>query len=609
MTDRHIRIGGASGFWGDSDEGAIQLLTRDKVDYLVFDYLSEVTMSLLARARRQNPNLGYARDFVDPTMASILPFIAEQGVKVVANCGGVNLGACKAALEKLAETLNVQVSVAIVLGDDLMNREVQIRAAGVTAFDDGGPLPENLVSMNAYLGAFPIAAALASGADIVVTGRCADSALVLGPLIHEFGWSATDHDLLAAGSLAGHIIECGVQAVGGNFTDWEAVEGWDDMGYPVVECKGNGEFVITKPAGTGGLVTEATVAEQLVYELGDPTNYILPDVVCDFSSISLTQDGPDRVKVSGAKGRPSTPTYKVSATYQDGYRSTAMFTMVGRDNYRKITRVGESILARTRRLFAQSGLMDYRRTSLKIIGAEDVYGSHAAAHARSSRELVLRLDVHHDEREAIGIFAREIAPAGLAMGPGRCSLVGGRPAVTPLIRLFSFLLPKVEVPVNVISATGMDVAVEIATNPSGTPGDSCSKDQESSVVPAVPIAGRVPLVSLAIARSGDKGDTANIGVIARKPEFLPWIRAELTPERVAEYFRHLVDGPVERFELPGVWALNFLMHGALDGGGTASLRNDPLGKCFAQILLDHPISVPEEILNSVSEHNGPGSIR
>ncbi|HUH60205.1 MAG TPA: acyclic terpene utilization AtuA family protein [Candidimonas sp.] len=596
MNKRRIRIGCASGFWGDSAEAAPQLLHGAQLDYLVFDYLSEVTMSILARARDKDASLGYARDFVSPTMRSVLGDVAAQGVKVIANAGGINPRACRDALAAVAESLGLVLKIAIVLGDDLLPQREQLRQGDVRESTTGEPLPTEPLSINAYLGAEPVRAALAAGADVVITGRCVDSALVLGPLMHEFGWRATDLDKLASGSLAGHIIECGVQAVGGNFTDWRMVDGWDDMGYPIVDCAADGSFIVTKPQGTGGLVTPLTVAEQIVYEIGDPANYILPDVVCDFTQVTLKDCGESRVEVSGAIGKPATREYKVSCTYQDGFRSTAMFTMVGRDANKKIKRVGESILVRTRRLFAQRGLGDYRRTSLKSIGAEDAYGANARHGAIASREQVLRLDVHHDQAAALKIFASEIAPAGLAMGPGRCSLVGGRPGVTPLVRLYSFLWPKDTIPITVELGSQV-IAVAI---PAGSPFHPGSAGRPPVAPDPTLDAGgdgvEVTLETIAVARSGDKGNNANIGVVARAPEFMAWIKSQVTAEAVRQYFAHFVHGPVDRYEIPGFHALNYLLHDALDGGGVASLRNDPLGKCYAQMLLDLPVRIPRSFL-------------
>lgn len=592
MSERIIRIGGASGFWGDSPEASMQL-AQAGVDYIIFDYLAEVTMAIMARARAKDPALGYATDFVRPVMAALLPGLAGSGLKILANAGGMNPYACRDALQLLAGELGVTLKVAVITGDDVMPQFEAVRESGAREIDSGEALPEKAWSANAYLGAVPIAAALAAGADVVITGRCADSALALGPLIKEFGWSLEDYDRLAAGSLAGHIIECGCQATGGNFTDWRQVDGWNDMGFPIVECSADGSFVVTKAAGTGGLVSPLSVGEQVVYEIGDPQRYVLPDVVCDFTQVQLEAAGPDRVRISGARGTPPTDSYKVSSTFQDGYRCTAMFTLCGREAKAKAQRVADALLARTRRLFEQRGLGDYMRTSLKILGTEDQYGPHANPALQQSREVVLRLDVQHLEREAAAIFAREIPPAGLAMAPGRCGMMG-RPNVQPVIGHAAFLLPKTSLTVlldvdgerreiSIPPGTAPSIATtSVAAGPTGPVYDGPTR--------------RVPLYELACARSGDKGDSVNIGVIARDPRLLPVLRAELSAERVKDYLSHLVLGTVERWELPGMNAFNFLLRQALAGGGTRSLRNDPQGKTFAQMLLDIELDVPVQLL-------------
>ena len=599
MNARTVRIGCASGFWGDSPEAARQLVETD-AQYIVFDYLAEVTMGIMARARAKNPALGYARDFVEPVMASLLPRAAARGVKIIANAGGMNPRGCRDALLKVAAQLGLSPTIAVVDGDDLMGQLDAMRAAGLKELDRGTAFPDQPWSANAYLGALPIAAALSAGADIVITGRCVDSALVLGPLIAEFGWGPQDYDLLAAGSLAGHVIECGCQATGGNFTDWREVDGWDNMGFPLIEVAADGSFVIGKPAGTGGLVTPLSVGEQVVYEIGDPSCYMLSDVICDFTGVRLEQAGVNRVRVQGARGRAPGDSYKVSTTYQEGYRCTAMFTLCGRDAAAKAQGVGEAILKRTRRLFGERGFGDYRRTSLKLLGTEHQYGAHANAQLAKSREVVLRLDVHHDERGALDLFAQEIAPAGLAMAPGRCGLYGCLPTVSPVVGHAAFMWKKSGVPVR-IEVAGVGSAVEIAPGEplAATPARPRAAGAATASAAGAPVGPRrtLRLMDLACARSGDKGDNVNIGVIARQPQFVAVLRDALTAERVREYFAHLVLGGVERYEMPGMGAFNFVLAQALDGGGTRSLRNDPQGKTFAQMLLDIELDVPAAALD------------
>ncbi|MEC8850184.1 MAG: acyclic terpene utilization AtuA family protein [Pseudomonadota bacterium] len=587
MKQTSLRIGCASGFWGDTENAAAQLVHGGNIDVLVFDYLAEITMSLLTRVKAKDPKGGYAPDFVS-TLRPLLREIKTRGIRVVSNAGGVNPAACREALAQAAEAEGLDLKIAAVTGDDLLPQLHAIREAGVREMFSGAALPAKLASANAYLGAFPIAAALDAGADIVVTGRCVDSAVVLGPLIHAFGWKPDDYDQLAQGSLAGHIIECGTQCTGGNYTDWHRVEGWENMGFPIADCAPDGSFVIEKPAGTGGLIDPSTVGEQVVYEIGDPSNYLLPDVSCDFSGIHLEAIGENQVRVSGARGRPATDQCKVSATYADGFRATAQFMIGGIDAPAKAQRTGEALLARCRRLFAERGLGDFTETSVEALGSEATYGPHARA---ETREVIVKVAARHPDKNALEIFSREMAPMALASAPAITGFSGGRPKVTPVIRLFSFVWPKAEI------AVGLELDGQSITCPQmrGAATQPPPPHAEPAALPADAFAAgthSVPLVRLAWGRSGDKGDSANIGILARRPEYLPFIRAALSADAVAQWFAHLVQGPVHRYEWPGLDGLNFLLERALGGGGIASLRIDPQGKAYAQMLLDFPIPVP-----------------
>lgn len=594
---KSVRIGCAAAFWGDTNTAAAQLVERGALDYLVFDYLAEITMSILAAKRLRDPREGYATDFVEHVMAPLLPHIRERGIKVVANAGGVNPLACKQALEAVAAQAGLPLRVAVVLGDDLNARRKDF--ADCLALDPlpGEPstLPATTISMNAYLGAIPIARALAAGADVVVTGRCVDSALALGPLMHEFGWRDDDYDRLAAGSLVGHIIECGAQCTGGNFTDWETVAaGYADMGFPIVEVEADGGFVVTKPAGTGGAVTVHTVLEQLLYEIGDPRAYLLPDVACDFTQVKLEQAGEDRVRVGGARGQAPTGSYKLSATYPAGLRCAALFMIGGIDAAKKGRASATAIVEKVRRQLLAQRLGDFSGVDIHCIGAEESYGAQARPGAAATREVVVKIAVRHPSAKALKLFAREIAQAATGMAPGFTGYFGaGRPEPHLVPQLFSTLVPKARVPIEVaVGDTRFAVAVPTAGGfmAPGAVAEPPSPSHE--LLDAV----RVPLVKLALARSGDKGDDVNIGVVARRPEYLPWIAAALTPAAVRERFAHLLagggEGRVERWMLPGSDALNFLLHHALGGGGAASLRTDPQGKTYAQMLLDCPVPVP-----------------
>jgi hypothetical protein len=587
-----VRIAGASGFWGDSSVAVPQLLEVPQLDYIVFDYLAELTMSILAGARAKKPELGYATDFVEIVARQSLKACRERGIRLIANAGGVNPRACAAAIEKLAAELGISVKVGVVDGDDVMPLVPKLRERGVKDFYSGTPMPERIVSANAYLGALPIARALAMGADVVVTGRVVDSAVTLGALVHEFGWRAEDYDKLAAGSLAGHLIECGCQATGGLFTDWKDVPDWANMGYPFIECTADGGFTVTKPANTGGLVSVPVVAEQMLYEIGDPANYVLPDVVCDFTQVRMEAAGRDRVRVTGARGKPPTDTYKVSATYADGFRCTGTLTITGFEAAAKARRSGEAILERTRALFKRAGLDDYTATDLSVMGTAAVYGPHAQPH--DLQEAVLRLAVSHRQKQALEIFAKEIAPAGTSWSPGTTgSLNAGRPNVAPQIKQFALLVPKVEVqPRVLVAGAEAPVAVPSGSGAALQPGADAPRDGATAGD------AEVPLIRIAHGRSGDKGDSSNVGLIARKPEYLPYLHAQVTPEAVRAYLAHLVKGDVRRYALPGINAVNVVMDGALGGGGMASLRTDPLGKGMAQLVLGMKIKIPTRLLDT-----------
>ncbi|PPE72557.1 terpene utilization protein AtuA [Solimonas fluminis] len=591
-----VRIGCASAFWGDTNAAAAQLVEKGGIDYLVFDYLAEITMSILAAKRMKDPNDGYATDFVEHVMGPLMPRIKEKGIRVVANAGGVNPLACKRALEEAAAKAGLSFRVGVVLGDDLNGRRKDF--ADCRELDTGKPMPPVTVSMNAYLGAIPIARALQAGAEIVITGRCVDSAVVLGPLMHEFGWQPDDYDRLAAGSIAGHIIECGAQCTGGNFTDWELVQGgYADMGFPIVEMQASGEFTVTKPGGTGGLVSPHTVLEQMLYEIGDPRAYLLPDVTCDFTGVKLEQCAPDAVRVTGCRGYAPTDSYKVSATYPAGMRCAALFMIGGIDAARKGRASAQGIVEKVRRQLLEANLGDFSGVDIHCIGAEESYGPHARAAAAATREVVVKIAVQHPHPKALKLFAREIAQAATGMAPGFTGYFGaGRPEPHMIPRLFSMLVPKDRVAIEVaVGEDRLSVPVPLA-------GGFVPPPAEAEQLPALDLAGAVavPLIRLALARSGDKGDHANIGVIARRPEYLPYIRAALSTAALRRHFAHVLaggeQGRVERWELPGTDSLNFLLHQALGGGGAGSLRTDPQGKAFGQMLLDFPVPVPPGLL-------------
>ena len=597
MNDKKISIGGATGFWGETDMAMSQFLSEGNLDYIVFDYLAEITMSILARARASDPTLGYATDFVSAMVKPNLHRIAESGVKLISNAGGVNPEACGDALREVIAAGGLDLKVVVVRGDDLLDQLDTIEAAGGAEMFSGDVFPpkEKVASANAYIGAFPIAAALAGGADIVVTGRCVDSAVTLGACIHEFGWAADELDKLSAGSAIGHLIECGPQSTGGNFTDWEEVtDTLHNVGYPIAEVSSDGSCDIYKPKDTGGIVNRGTVAEQLLYEIGDPAAYTLPDVVCDFTQINLEQVADDRVRVTGARGRGVPSTYKTSMTWADGWRAGTTFWCIGRRAADKARIFAEEALVRTRSKIRAMGGYDFDDVAIDVIGEESFWGAHASAD--SSREVALKVACRHQDARAVGLLLRELSGVALGAPAGMAFFAGARAKPSPVIRLFSVLVDKSTLDLKLIDESGAQAFDPPATTDEiSTFEESIIPDTDSAMGALI----EVPLEKLAWGRSGDKGDKANIGIIARKAEYLPWIAAKLTTDYVGDRFAHFMTSPdIDRYYMPGLPALNFLLHNALGGGGIASLRNDPQAKAYAQVLLDTPIAIPQQLLEA-----------
>jgi len=546
-------------------------------------------MAILARQRKKDPKKGYASAIVEMITEHAVA-LKEKGIKVVVNAGGMNPLDCREALLAVCEKAGAPMKIGAVVGDDITDRLPELRKAGVTEMYSGEKIPElEIASANAYFGAKPIAAALAEGCDIVVTGRCVDSALVLGILMYEFGWKDDQYDQLCMGTVAGHLIECSAQCTGGLFTDWQS-EKWDNIGYPVVEVSSDGSFTLSKPPGTDGIVNFGSVAEQLVYEIQDPGAYHVPDVACDFTSVKIEEIGENVVRVYGGKGQPPTDTYKVCCTVPDNFASIVLMIVVGHDAAAKARRTHETILGRVQRILKRMGGPDFLETRFEAIGAShfDPNGDE-----KTATEVVAKVGLRHQDKRPIMLYKREAIAAGVSMAQGTTSFGGpgvdGK--VSEVLRVFSLVVPK--------SSLQCEVVVDGKRFPVAVPtagGFSASASSRLTSLPAAPPVGeleRVPLLRLCWARSGDKGNMANVGLIARRPEYLPILRHLVTPERVKAYFAKRVQGKVKRFEMPGIGGLNFLMHEALGGGGMATLHSDPLAKTFGQVLLLMQVEVPK----------------
>lgn len=447
MSGRVVRVASGQGFWGDWLEAPVRQVRDGHVDYLMLDYLAEVTMSIMQKQKSRNPEAGYARDFV-PLMGRILPDIADKGVRVITNAGGINPRGCAEAIvaEARRQKLSRKLRIAVVSGDDIMPRLDDLLARGHTLadMDTGRPLSEfrqEVLAANAYLGMAPIVEALRKGADIVITGRVTDTGLTLGPLFHEFGWDFDDWDKVAAGTIAGHIIECGAQSSGGNLLkDWRKVRGLENPGFPIIEASEDGTFLVTKHPGTGGVVNVASVTEQLVYEMGDPHHYITPDGVADFTSIQLQQAGKDRVRVSGIVGGPRTPFLKVSIAWFYGYKAVGTLVYSWPDAYDKARAADKILRGRLKDL----GL-EFEQILTEYVGVDATHGPLAGPPPADLAEVQLRIGVRARDREPVERFTREIAPLVLTGPPSVTGFAGGRPRVEEIVAYWPALIDRREI--------------------------------------------------------------------------------------------------------------------------------------------------------------------
>jgi hypothetical protein len=445
MSGREVvRVAAGQGFWGDWLEAPIRQVSGGPIDYLVLDYLAEVTMSILQKQRSRDPGAGFARDFVTQ-MERILPDLASKGIRVVSNAGGVNPRACATALRTVADRLGIgdSIHIALVTGDDILDRLDALIAGGqpLANMDTGRPLTDirdRIRSANAYLGAAPVVEALRRGANVVITGRVTDTGLTLGPLMHEFGWAFDDWDRIASGTIAGHILECGAQSSGGNLLkDWRRVRRLEDVGFPIADARADGTFTVTKHPGTGGIVNVASVTEQLVYEMGDPTEYITPDGVADFTTIQLRQRGRDRVEVSGIRGTARTPMLKVSIAWFFGYKAVGTMVYAWPDAVDK-ARAADRIL---RKRLSALGL-EFDQILTELVGVDATHGPLAGPASPDIAEVTLRVGVRGRDRDAVERFTREIAPLVLTGPPSVTGFAGGRPQVEEIVAYWPALVPR-----------------------------------------------------------------------------------------------------------------------------------------------------------------------
>lgn len=595
MSKDKVVIANCSGFWGDDPTAARRQVEGGPIDYLVMDYLAEITMAIMHKQRQRNPEAGYATDFVHQ-LRDILPECVARNIRIVANAGGVNPLGCKLAVEKLATELGLgdEINVGVVLGDDIYANLDDILSAGesLSHMDSGEPLGrirDRVLSANVYLGAAPLVRALDLGANIVIAGRVTDTSVTLAPLMHEFGWARDDWDRMAAGIIAGHIIECGAQCTGGNFTDWHKVPSYVNMGFPLVEAYPDGRFVVSKHPGSGGLVSVHTITEQLLYEMGAPS-YLSPDCTARFDSILLAQEGPDRVAVSGIRGESPPPRLKVSISTADGYRSFGRLVISGPRAKEKAELVAATLWEEA------GGEETFEETSTQLVGID---ACHPAHNREEPGELLLQLAVRDaDKRKIDAGLNRRIVSKVLGSVPGITYLADlGRPRASEVVGYWPALVGYDKVPVRV-RVGELSEAVDIRV----PRGHNFPPFEPAELRCEPPTSGKleeVTLEKLCLARSGDKGDTCNVGLIARSREIFHWLDESVTSDLVKQHFQPLCRGDVERFAVPNLLAYNFLLHHSLGGGGTLSLLLDAQGKTYAQHLLSLRVPVDRALLGTL----------
>lgn len=617
-----IRIANAGGYWGD-DPYALrrQVCGPLKLDYISIDFLAEITMSILQKQKQKDPKLGYAADFISQ-LAPLLKSCKERGIKIITNAGGVNPRACADALFELARKAGVDLRVALVEGDDIAERLPQVvKQPGCSmknmetgeAFD--GVLAK-VLSANVYFGAMPVVEALKSDPDIIICGRVTDTGITLAAMIHEFGWQPSDYDKLSHGIVAGHIIECGAQATGGNFTDWKKVKSFEDIGFPILECAPDGSFVVTKHPGSGGLVSVQTVREQLLYEMGHPQSYITPDVIADFTTINLTSDGEDRVRVSGVQGRAPTDLLKVSVAYADGFKASGTLIISGPDARSKAEMFSTIMWRKLSSELKNVGLPQCRKTMTEFIGDDSTHRGLSPQVA--AKEVLIRFGALASEKASLQIF-RKILPSLILSGPSGVAVTGGAPVISDVVSYWPALVPQdVALPkvwVGEVKNLKPDVAQitqseELQWPKTGGTADISEHPSDAHSFAQVNVSqtAELPLWCIAHARSGDKGDTANIGLIARSPECYAWLRENVTADLVKKWFATICNGKVSRYAVPNLWSLNFLLEESLDGGGTMSLCIDAQGKTLSQALLRCSMKIPVALLETIDDvHRAPES--
>ena len=592
---KKIRIGNSGGYWGDDLSAFRRQLTGGPLDYITMDFLAEITMSILQRQKAKNPELGYAVDFLKQLDES-LDIVVQKKVKVISNAGGINPIGLGRKIIELAKSKKLDLKVGVVYGDDIVNQLYELTTSGekFTNMETGEKFDKvrsKVSSANIYLGAEPVVKALELGCDIIVTGRVTDTGITLAPMIYEFGWAKDDWDKIASGVIAGHIIECGAQGSGGNITDWEDVPSFHNIGYPIIEMEASGEFTVTKHKNTGGLVCEKSVKEQLVYEMGDPSNYISPDGVACFDTIQLKEEGNNRVRVTGIKGKPEPEMLKVSMSFDDGFKASGTLLVSGPDVYKKAKTISDIFWKKVGHKFEQA------RTDL--VGTGSIWPNQLGQ--ADTNEIYLKLSVLDKSYKKVNDFGTML-PALILCGPSGMAVTGGgRPKPSTVVAYWPALMKRDNAKAKVLTIDTKEkeqfFEIDFPIVKHKAVAEPKKRVRKKSNKPTgTPT--KIKLRQICYARSGDKGDTANIGLLARTPEIYDWIVENISSAVVKKFFTGITFGKVIRYELDNLLALNFLLEETLGGGGTKSLMVDPQGKTLSQALLEMEIKVPSSLLKS-----------
>ncbi|MCT4613830.1 MAG: DUF1446 domain-containing protein [Marinifilaceae bacterium] len=593
-----IRIANAGGYWGDDTQVLKRQILGGELDYISIDYLSEITMSILSKQKNHNPKSGFVQDFIDQVV-DCAKLLSEKKIKLITNAGGVEVLLCAKKLCAELLKLNVNLKVAVVEGDGIVDRIKMLQEEGETfknietgeSFD---LIQDRLVSANVYFGSRAIVNALEHGADIIITGRVTDTALTMAPMIYEFGWKINEFDKLAAGMVAGHIIECGAQSSGGNYTDWHLIKNWYNIGYPIVEMKSDGKFSIYKHPDTGGLINTNTIKEQLLYEMGNPRCFIGPDLVADISKLKISQSRYNRINIENTHGQAPTPYLKVSMAYNDGYKAVGYFIVCGEEIDKKAKIIENIIWDKLK--------IDFEDSNLEIVG----YNScHKYDFEKTiPLEAMLRISVFDMDQEKVKQFC-DVFAATILSAPSGIAIVGAKPKIQKVVSYWPCLIDKRKIEANLFMLNCHGEVESAFKIPSHTQHDKEWKPTDIMENKAEDDLNKSHLNNslvetnykkICLARSGDKGDSVNIGVVARDEKKYKYLKKNLTESKMKEIFEAFCYGNVIRYDIPNLLSFNFILERSLGGGGTKSLRIDPQGKIFAELFLNYPIELPEDII-------------